>query len=256
MARASFFVLLVACGGGHRTTAVEIAQPLPTVPPSEVAAVPRADVPREPQPATEEHPERDPRRLGASSMAVLRQQAPLVERLVAATAQSDPDRPQLLLRLAEIYVRLRRAGDAGASARAIRAYDELTRTFPSFKQIDRAYFGLAMEYEAKADWAQARRAYFDLIKNAPQSTYVPYAYYAFAELFASEAKADPSKWSLAQQVYAKVLQFPSSPIVPYAICRMSQTLDAQGKTADAAKMRTTLARSYPGSEAARQCGGP
>jgi len=247
MARASFFaLLLVACGSPPPAERVEIAQlPTPTV-----TAEPAPPPP--PSHATDEDDVRDPRALRVVSKAILDREAPLLEQLASTTAKSDPNRPALLLRLAETYVLLRKAGDASASQKAVHWYDELTLGYPSFAQADRAWFGVALEYEAAGDWSRARRAYYELIKTQPSSKYAPYAYYAFAELFRKEAKSDPSKWPLAQQAYFEVTKYTTSPIAGQALCRLGEVYDAQGDTARAQTVRDTVARDYPST----RCGGP
>jgi len=253
MVRASFFALLVACGGAHRTPSVEVevAQPLPTVSPSDTP--PPAPVVRREDDAEDEG---DPRVFAAQSAAALASQAAGFERLVAASARSDPARPGLLLRLAEVEVQLRKAGDADAAAKAVRAYEELTTQYRNFADADRAWFGLAKEYEARGDLPKTRRAYYELILRAPQSRFVPYAYYAFAELFLGEAKSDPSKLAFAEQAYQEVTKFSTSPIAPWALCKLSRCYELEHDGARSANARAMLARDYSGSPAARRCGAP
>lgn len=251
MSRASFFALLLACGSPQHTTTIELAQPLPSV---SASAEPTPPPIEETHAASDDDSARDPRAFRTASKTLLEREAPALEQLAAATAATAPDRPVLLLRLAETYVQLRRAGDASASANAIRHFTELTTAYPQFGRIDRAWFGLGFEYEMQGDWVRARRAYYELIKTSPSSTFVPYAYYAFGELFRAEAKTDPSKWSLAQQAYFEVTKFTTSPVAGEALCRLSQVYDAIGDHARAATVRAQLGRDYPSSHAASRCG--
>ena len=101
----------------------------------------------------------------------------------------------------------------------------------------------------------ARRAFYELIKTRPQSTYVPYAYFAFGEMFQREAKSDPAKWDFAQQAYAEVKKYATSPIAPEAVCRLAEVATAQGDHARADAIRAALARDYPNAPATRRCGG-
>ena len=253
MRRAFFFVWLAACGGTREPAHVEIAQPLPTV--SVAATVAEPPPPEAPQPLPADDVG-DPRPAPRQSIALLRTEARSLESLAGATPTSSPDLPAVLLRTAEVYVELRKSGEAGASQRAIDHYKTVTAQFPSFAKIDEAYFGLGVEYAASGDLAGARRAFYELIKNSPQSRYVPYAYFAFGDMFQREAKGDPSKWDFAKQAYFEVTKFSTSPIAAEALCRLSEVATAQGDSARATAERQRLARDYPNSAAARRCGGP
>ena len=68
---------------------------------------------------------------------------------------------------------------------------------------------LAAERTGRLD--AARRGYFKLIQNYPNSTLIPAAYFAFGEMFAAEAALDPSKVTLAEQSYREALKYPSGP---------------------------------------------
>jgi tetratricopeptide (TPR) repeat protein len=121
------------------------------------------------------------------------------------------------------------------------------------------------ELELSRDLAGARKAYYELIVKAPQSSRVPYAYLAFADLFFDEAEHDdPSKLPLAQQAYQKVLAYPPPANLAYAFAwyrlgviasRMgddARALDAQRKTLAAVKQYPGLAGAAPLAEAARR----
>jgi tetratricopeptide (TPR) repeat protein len=118
------------------------------------------------------------------------------------------------------------------------------------------------ELELSRDLAGARKAYYELIVKAPQSSRVPYAYLAFADLFFDEAEHDdPSKLPLA---YQKVLAYPPPANLAYAFAwhrlgviasRMgdhARALDAQRKTLAAVKQYPGLAGAAPLAEAARR----
>jgi TolA-binding protein len=243
MRRALFF-LLVACGSSEPAAQhVEIAQPLPTVSATPTATA-TATVTMQVEPRDVDDI-RDLRRTMHRSPALVVTETQALENLLAATAANAPDRPQLLRRLAENYAELRKGGQARASAKAIQHYSELVRTYPTYAQIDEAWYYLALEYELAGDMMNARRSYYELIKNSPSSKYVPYAYFAFGEMFFHEAKSDPTKWDLAKQAYTEVVKFPS-PIASDAACRLGLVFDAQGDHQRATQMR---------SKAERPCGG-
>ncbi len=63
---------------------------------------------------------------------------------------------------------------------------------------------------------EARRGYFEIIKQYPQSPLVPYAYLAFGDIFLREAEGDPSKLPLARQAYQKVVAYPPLENLAYA----------------------------------------
>lgn len=242
--RCALFFLIVACGSSQPAPQhVEIAQPLPTVTTPETPP-PQSTVTMQVEPRDVDEI-RDLRHVMRRSPALLRAETQGLENLLAATAANATDRPALLRRLAENYSDLRKQGEAGASAKAIKYYSDLVRTYPTYAQIDEAYYYLALEDELAGDLTNARRSYYELIKNSPSSKYVPYAYFAFGEMFFHEAKGDPSKWDLAKQAYTEVMKFPS-PIASDAACRLGLVFDAQGDPKRAALMR---------SKSERPCGG-
>lgn len=183
-------------------------------------------------------------RLQARQRALLVTEIQGLERLFQTTAKNKPDRPQLARRLAEAYVELESAAfrdktqaeikrdelkkkdpkaagqqqtqanqaDAvmkAARKKAIANYQIIVNEYPNYGQIDEVLYYLAYEYEQANDLKNARSVYYDLIKKAPQSKYIPNAYLAFGELFFNEAQGDPSKWDLAAQAYTEVTKYPA-----------------------------------------------
>jgi tetratricopeptide (TPR) repeat protein len=197
------------------------------------------------KPTLDEAP-RDERkaRLQARQRALLVTEIQGLERLFESTAKNKPDRPQLARRLAEAYVELESAAfrdkvqaeikrdelkktnqaAAGqqqtqanqadgvlkaARKKAIDYYTLIKNDYPTYSQLDEVLYYLAYEYEQANDLKNARSIYYDLIKQAPQSKYIPNAYLAFGELFFNEAQGDPSKWDLAAQAYTEVTKYPA-----------------------------------------------
>ncbi|HEX4514413.1 MAG TPA: tetratricopeptide repeat protein [Polyangiaceae bacterium] len=233
MLRALFFAVCLACGSSEPAPQhVEIAQPLPTVSVTASASAPVVQVA-----SSQIDDARDLRRLTPRSRALVVTETQALENLAATTAMNSPDRPALLRRLAENYVELRRTGAQGASTKAIQHYTALVTSYPSYAQIDEVYYYLGLEYELTNDLSNARRTYYELIKRSAGSKYVPYAYYAFGEIFLAEAKSDPSKWDLARQAYTEVIKF-SSPLQSVAYCRLGAVSEAQGDAKTAATWRT------------------
>ena len=66
-----------------------------------------------------------------------------------------------------------------------------------------AKYRLGMLAECDRDLPTARKLYFQVVSEAPRGPLLPYAYFAFGELFAEEVKHDPSKTELARQSYAE-----------------------------------------------------
>lgn len=151
-----------------------------------------------------------------------------LESLFAATPQSSPDRPNLIKRLADSYAELAAAAllpggkpttVRAARAKAISYYSMLVAQYPKWCAApgasapaceDETLYHLALEYERSGDVASARKAYFNLIKDHPQSSFVPGAYLAFGEMFFDEGLKDPTKLPLAEQSYVEVLKYPPS----------------------------------------------
>ncbi len=182
-------------------------------------------------------------RLAARQRALLVTEIQGLERLFESTKKNAPDRPQLARRLAEGYVELEAAAfrdkteaeikrdgfkktnpqAAGqqqtqanqaeqvlkaARKKAIDNYTLIVKDYPNYSQLDEVLYYLAYEYEQANDLKNARSVYYDLIKQRPDSKYIPNAYLAFGELFFNEAQGDPSKWDLASQAYEQVIKYP------------------------------------------------
>jgi TolA-binding protein len=250
MERVAFFALVLACGGPRATPRAEVALPLPTVSASAAVDPAPSSAPQREEGASDDPG--DPRPRSAMPLPKLSNQARILERLVTTTAQNDPNRPSLLLRLADAYVQMRKAGADLASKQAIARYEELVATYPTFADDDAAYFGLGLEHLVVDDAAKARRAFFELIKRYPSSSYVPYAFFAFGQLFERQ-----KQWQGAQLTYEKTLGFAGSPIRAEALCALARVYAAQGDAAQAANVRARLQRELPTSRAARYgCRGP
>lgn len=183
-------------------------------------------------------------RLKKRSRALLITEIQGLEGLFARTPRHDPDRPQLTRRLAETYVELENAAnhdktawqidaqnkhrrrqyaaerqsrvqaekakriEQAARRKAIAYYTVMATDYPNYSKIDEVLYYLAYEYEQAGDLKNARKVYYDLIQQAPNSPFIPNAYLAFGELFFQEAQTDPSKWDLAAAAYQKVIGYP------------------------------------------------
>ena len=195
--------------------------PVPIATASETAAPPPEDV-RVAAATALEIPARDPRlaRSRQRSRAVLVTELQALLNLLAATQASAPDRPALIKRLAEGYAELSHSADVptatSAHRSALKFYEQLATEYPKDPQVDEAYYYAGLEHEMAGDPRSARRSYYELIKTSPQSKLIPLAYFAFGEMFYTEAANDPSKDDLALQAYAEVLKYPPRGNVVYA----------------------------------------
>jgi TolA-binding protein len=159
-------------------------------------------------------PARDPRlaqgRNRARALVVTELQG--LDALFTATPPNAPDRPVLARRIADTYAELSRVADGAVAANARRTsqkyYEVLTTEYPQYAQLDEAYYYVGLEHELAGNASSARRSYYELIRRFPSSRLIPFAYFAFGELFFAEADADPSKDQLAEQAYREVLKYP------------------------------------------------
>lgn len=190
--------------------------------------------------------QRDQRRnaMAAKAAKLLISEIAQLEELWKATGKNAADRVQLARRLAETYVELENASFRekteadikkdqaaadkakktleGARANAIKYYRVVSNEYKSYPQLDEVLYYLAYEYEQAQNLDEARKVYLQLINDTPQSKYIPNAYLAFGELFFSEGQQDPSKFELAKQSYAKVLEYPEAQnkVFGYALYKM------------------------------------
>jgi TolA-binding protein len=104
-------------------------------------------------------------------------------------------------------------------------------------------YAKAFESERSGDLPAARRGYFEVIAKYPNSVLVPYAYFAFGELFFQEAAQDPSKLSFAEQAFTKVLSFPDPTRARHeALARLVSVYERMGDNDKAAAVRQRIKR--------------
>jgi len=158
-------------------------------------------------------PARDPR----IALSTHRARGPLSAEAQSLEAQFGPPgttgRAALARHLADTYAELARTTEGSPVARtahksAAKYYEVVVADDPQSLQRDEAQYYAALEHELAGDRTNARRAYYELIKNSPSSKLVPFAYFAFAEMFFVDAESDPSKYQLAEQAYREVLKYP------------------------------------------------
>jgi len=177
----------------------------------------------------------------ARAEGLLKKEIAILERLVANSSADDPRRPEVLLRLAETQFEMQiaknakvrsyddpiyeactrdqdearckaaRKGQKDAEAEldtiradSIRTYATLVRDHPNFKRMDEVLFSLAFALQELNQFDRARSVYRRLIKDYPNSRFVPNAYLSFAEYYFNEE----SDMDAAAKFYRKVLEFP------------------------------------------------
>ncbi len=252
-------------------------------------------------PAPTDEAPRDVRaiRLAPRAKNLLVTQIQQLAQLFSTTKKNAPDRPQIARRLADTYVELEslafremvqaqmkrdalkktdpkaagleqtKANEAekvmkAARKQAIETYTIFVTDYPTHASIDEVLYYLAYEYEQAGDMKNARATYYDLIKKAPQSHYVPNAYLAFGELFFNEAQGDPTKWDLAAQAYTEVVKYvaPQNKVQGYAFYKLAyvhwnkgefeKALDAFKKTIEVGVANSTLPGATKLAESARR----
>lgn len=204
-------------------------------------------------------PARDPRMAARRprSRALVLTEAQALDRLLDATAKNAPDRPALQRRLAEAYSELSFTSSGADAVRArdeaIKYYTALNNEYPNFAQRDEVLYFLALSHELNGNLRQARATYFDLIKTSPQSTYIPFAYFAFGEMFYTEAKSDPAKWDLAAQAFMECMKYPApkNAVMADTLLRLGEVYVKKGENQRAQTMFARLRNEFPQSGAAQ-----
>jgi tetratricopeptide (TPR) repeat protein len=94
---------------------------------------------------------------------------------------------------------------------AVKAYIGATK-FRKYERMDEVLFRLAYLLTSVKKEDQAREFFHRLIKDYPNSKYIPDAYLSFAEYY-----FDKGEMENALKFYEKVEQFPKSSVYPYAV---------------------------------------
>ncbi|MFO0574583.1 MAG: tetratricopeptide repeat protein [Polyangia bacterium] len=187
---------------------------------------------------------------GDKLKAVTDAQIKVLQRLIDATGESDPEKPDLLFRMAELYAEQQRyysfkareldekvfdaqskndtaklnqlkAQQADYEKRektwlleAVKKYIEVANgpKYQSYQRMDQVLFYLAYLLTQVKKEDQARVFFKRLIKDYPQSPYLPHAYLSFGEYFFENKDLEN-----ALKFYEKVLQYNDSPVYGYAM---------------------------------------
>lgn len=114
---------------------------------------------------------------------------------------------------------------------------------------ERELYERALGAEERGASADARKLYYELIKDHPRSKLVPFAYLAFGELFTADARSDPSKWELARASYQEVVKYPppDNLAYAYATARLGDTQRGRDDTQALATYKKAIdaATQYP-----------
>jgi tetratricopeptide (TPR) repeat protein len=152
------------------------------------------------------------------------------EQIFVALVQDTPDtdaeeKSDLLFRLAELYsaqsFTFRAKGDAqrakDALIKAVKTWKALVdnERFRNYPRLDAALFEYGYTLQTGKYLKEARAAYDQLLKNYPQSKYVPEAHLAFAEYY-----VEAGQLADAEARYKIVLKFPKAPGYAYAMYRL------------------------------------
>ena len=166
-----------------------------------------------------------------------------MRRLITVTQDDDPQKPDFMFRLGELYAEKQRFNFNQARAldqkifelqpnqrgplqaqqktyeaqeqkwllEAVKAYIGATK-FRKYERMDEVLFRLAFLLTSVKKEDQAREFFHRLIKDYPNSKYIPDAYLSFAEYY-----FDKGEMENALKFYEKVEQFPKASVYPYAV---------------------------------------
>jgi tetratricopeptide (TPR) repeat protein len=177
-----------------------------------------------------------------------------MRRLIQVTNDDDPQKPDFLFRLGELYSEKQQyffnkvhaldqkiyesqPNQRGTMLQeqkkyqseqekwlleAVKAYIGATN-FRKYERMDEVLFRLAYLLTSVKKEDKAREYFHRLIKDYPNSKYIPDAYLSFAEFYFDKGEMDN-----ALKFYEKVEQFPNSSVYPYAVYKKGWCYVNQG----------------------------
>jgi tetratricopeptide (TPR) repeat protein len=177
-----------------------------------------------------------------------------MRRLIQVTNDDDPQKPDFLFRLGELYGEKQHYNFGKARAldqkiyemppnqrgnllneqkryeaeqqkwllEAVKSFIGATK-FRKYERMDEVLFRLAFLLTSVKKEDQAREFFHRLIKDYPNSKYIPDAYLSFAEYYFDKGEMDS-----ALKFYEKVEQFPNSSVYPYAVYKKGWCYVNQG----------------------------
>lgn len=176
-------------------------------------------------------------------MKIVDKQIEQMQRLINVTDDSDPQKPDFHFRLAELFAEKHRyytfyargldqkifdakpGEKSGLQSKqkeadkrgeaylkeAVKSY-MAARNFKKFQRMDEVLFKLAFLLQTVKREDLAREVFHELIKDYPNSKYIPDAYLSFAEFYFQKGEMDA-----ARKFYERVEQFPDSSVYGYAV---------------------------------------
>ncbi|MFO0693535.1 MAG: tetratricopeptide repeat protein [Polyangiales bacterium] len=193
----------------------------------------------------------------ARQLELLQREVETARRIVRNTQPSNPQRPELLRRLAETYFEMQQALTqkirsldepifanctttpnpqqcqslqqqqqqleaqlTEARNNANGAYAQLITEHPNYRRMDEVLFSLAFGLEEMNQMDSARQVYLRLIKDHPESRFIPHAYLSFGEYYFGTGEMQA-----ALQFYQRVTEFPPerNSIYGYALYKTAWT---------------------------------
>ena len=175
----------------------------------------------------------------------------LLKKLIKATPDGDPTKPELFFRLSEMYWERAsstdiRAGDEeeaclqrsdpdgknraaseacgaqktkmqavsqGYRDQAIKVYTHIVKNFPGYPRLDAVLFALAFNFQQKGDLEGAKKIFAELIKRFPTSPHIPDTLLNLGEIYFEEGNCDA-----AQKAYGAVAKnYRDSQVYGYAV---------------------------------------
>ncbi len=187
-------------------------------------------------------------------MKIVEMQIGKMKKLIQVTPDDDPQKPDFLFRLGELYAEKQhyyfgkaraldqkiyemppnQRGNLSAEQHkyeseeqkwlleAVKAYIGATK-YRKYERMDEVLFRLAFLLTSVKKEDQAREFLHRLIKDYPNSKYIPDAYLSFAEYYFDKGEMDN-----ALKFYEKVEQFPKSAVYPYAVYKKGWCYVNQG----------------------------
>ncbi len=150
---------------------------------------------------------------------MMQAQLDVLDRLINVTPDDSPEKPDLLFRRAEMRLEQARQFTAAADAAkrerletaAIRDYLDITEKFRNYHRLDEVLFYLGYELTQMKHEDMGRNYFKRLIKDFPNSKFIPDVYLSFGEYYFSSGQMDD-----ALKFYEKVLQWPNSRVAGFA----------------------------------------
>ena len=182
--------------------------------------------------------------------------------LIEDTSPKSNDMPDYLFRLAELYAQKQRywrframemypkidkapknkksslankqkvyfKTEKAALIQSLGVYSKLANEprYKNYPRMDEVLFYFGYTLDGVKRITESRKIFHQLIKNYPNSKYIPQAYLSFADYFFEKNDLDN-----AEKFYDKVLQFPKSPIYSYGLYKKGWVYLNQERPQDA-----------------------